>query len=98
MLNLIRQAAALGIRNRVIWLDKFVATEELLTLFQCTSVFLTPFDEITPTSVRLLPLQMASLAHTKIECGVSKSLHNVFLVTRFPEEAGTFMPLGIHGK
>ena len=41
-----------GVRDRVIWLDKFVSTEELAAMFECTSVFVTPFDESTPTSVR----------------------------------------------
>lgn len=65
MKNLMEQAAAQGIRDHVIWLDKYVATEELLTIFQCTSVYLTPFDEITPTSVRLQTAAMSSLLQRK---------------------------------
>lgn len=53
MTNLMEQAAAQGFRDHVIWLDKYVATQDLLAIFQCTSVFLTPFDEMNPTSVRV---------------------------------------------
>lgn len=52
MANLIEQAVALGVKDNVIWLDEFVPTEELIKVIKCTSVYLAPFDENTPTSVR----------------------------------------------
>ena len=55
MVNLIEQATALGVEDNVIWLDKFVPTEDLMMMFKCTSVYLTPFDESTPTSVGVQP-------------------------------------------
>ena len=51
MANLIKKAAALGLKDRVMWLDEYVSTEELMKVIKCTSVFLTPFDESTPISV-----------------------------------------------
>ena len=51
MVNLIEQATALGVKDNVIWLDRFVPSEDLMTMFKCTSVYLTTFDESTPTSV-----------------------------------------------
>jgi hypothetical protein len=51
MVNLIEQATALGVKDNVIWLDKFVPSEDLMMMFKCTSVYLTTFDESTPTSV-----------------------------------------------
>lgn len=53
MANLIKQATAQGLKDRVIWLDEYVSTEELMKVIKCTSVFLTTFDENTPTSVSL---------------------------------------------
>ena len=52
MLQRVPGCGAQGVRDRVIWLDKFVSNEELARMFECTSVFVTPFDESTPTSVR----------------------------------------------
>ena len=53
MANLIKQATALGVEDSVIWLDHFVPMGELMNVIKCTSVYLTPFDESTPTSVSL---------------------------------------------
>lgn len=53
MANLMKQATALGVKDRVVWLDEYVPTEELMDVIKCTSVFLTPFDENTPTSVSI---------------------------------------------
>lgn len=56
MRNLMDQATAHGVKENVIWLDKFFPTEDLMTMFKCTSVYLTTFDESTPTSVSTPPL------------------------------------------
>ena len=53
MANLMKQATALGVEDNVIWLDHFVPTQELMNVIKCTSIYLTPFDESTPTSVSL---------------------------------------------
>lgn len=51
MKNLMDLSTVHGVRENVIWLDRFVTTEELATVFRCTSIYVTPFDECTPTSV-----------------------------------------------
>lgn len=51
MKNLMEQAAAFGVKDNVLWLDKFVPTDELMMVFKCTFIYLTTFDESTPTSV-----------------------------------------------
>ncbi len=56
MRNLLDLATALGLKDKVIWLNNFVPTEELMLMFKCTSVYVTTFDESTPTSVCTLPL------------------------------------------
>lgn len=58
MNNVIEQAMAGGSRDRVIWLDTFIPIKELMTMFKCTSVYLTLFDESTPTSVSHANLYM----------------------------------------
>ena len=49
--NLLEQARARNINDNIIWLDRYVASEDLMMVFKCTAVYLTPFDESTPTSV-----------------------------------------------
>ena len=48
----LRLASALGVRERVLWLPDFVHEAELMRILQRACVFVTPFDESTPTSVR----------------------------------------------
>ncbi|CAL8465900.1 g5436 [Coccomyxa elongata] len=54
MTNLMRQATALGLKDKVIWLDEFVPTDKIMDMIKCTTIYLTPFDENTPTSGTLL--------------------------------------------
>jgi glycosyltransferase involved in cell wall biosynthesis len=51
MPGLLALAAARGVRGHVLWLDGFVEQAELAAMLARAAVFVTPFDESTPTSV-----------------------------------------------
>ena len=52
MPGLLALAAERGVRAHVLWLGDFVHEAELGAMLTQASVFVTPFDESTPTSVR----------------------------------------------
>jgi hypothetical protein len=54
MENLLDMANAYGVRDHVLWVNAFVSNEELALMLACTTIYITPFDECTPTSVSYL--------------------------------------------
>ena len=51
MARWLRLASVLGVRKHMLWLPDFVHATELMHMLRRASVFVTPFDESTPTSV-----------------------------------------------
>ena len=68
MAGWLRLASALGVRKRVLWLPDFVHAEELRRMLRRACVFVTPFDESTPTSVSLFLISGAGVPELTNTC------------------------------
>ena len=62
MENLLNHAKTLGVGNSVIWYNSYLEYSKLRLLLKKTDVYVTPYDEITPTSGALLMAMAEGLA------------------------------------
>ena len=54
MPKLLEQASSLGVGQHIMWVNRFVSSEELSALFGRATIYVTMFDEVAPTSGTLL--------------------------------------------
>ena len=60
--NLLSKARELGVKNNLIWYNEYMSIQDLRILMKRTDIYVTPYDEIAPTSGALLMAMAEGLA------------------------------------